>query len=97
MDLAIARQAGELAAKRDQVAALLDNISNALVAAAPILKIEGALQHDGGGNRVSVLPFGPAGEVMSAELWRIAQAEYTKILGDLDKEIAKLDGPAATP
>lgn len=94
MDIAIARQAGELATKRDRVATLLENINASIAIAAPIIAITGAMQADGQGEKLSCLPFGPANPENSAEVWQMLLAEYTKMLGELDKEIAKLDGPA---
>lgn len=94
MDLAIARQAGELATKRDQVATLLDNINASIAIAAPIIAITGAMTVDGTGEKLSCLPFGPANPENSAATWETLRSQYTKMLTDLDKEIAKLDGPA---
>ena len=95
MQLDIARQAGVLATKRDQVAELLDSINNSITTAAPITKIEGAMNAEGLGSKLSCLPFGPANAENSAKVWETLRSEYTKMLDDLDKEIAKLDGPAS--
>lgn len=97
MELAIAREAGALATKRDQVATLLDNINASMAVQAPIIAITGAKQADGEGEKLSCLPFGTPAYENSLKVWEMLKSEYTKELADLDKEIAKLDGPALPP
>jgi hypothetical protein len=94
MDLDIARQAGVLAAKRDQVAELIQKIEAAISVGAPLFSVESSQQADGEGPRFELMPGQNPAPADSLAVQDIALKAHQKELEALDKEIAKLDGPA---
>ena len=90
MDLATARTAGVLARQRDAVAALIETIDAAIATGAPIIKVEGAPNADGSGNRIDLLPFGFASLEIAALVWQTARDTYAAQLADLETQLAAL-------